>query len=95
MLLKNIKELVKSAINYKIGAIYNYANICEIENRIRKIASKELAELLAPVLFQLSVTTGTTYRSYLEDAESMLLGGKTESEILWHYENLLNRGKNE
>lgn len=65
------------------------SEIEEAENALAAISSYDLVHALRPVARELSEWTGKRYVDYLKQATGMILEGKNQADVLWHFDSML------
>lgn len=59
------------------------------ENELAAVSSYDLVHALRPVVKELCEWTGKRYDEYLELAKEMILAGKDQADVLWHFSSML------
>lgn len=67
----------------------------EAENELASLASYDFVSCIKPVLKELSEHTGKHYGDYLEETKQMILSGTGLSDVLYHYDMLLDAEEGE
>ena len=99
---ENIKSFCKmlagfcvNAYNDYSGALNDCARMCEAENNVLSISSAAFCHCFSVVARQICSTrankTADTYCELAEKAVELLAGGKSESETLWYFYEILQR----
>ena len=62
--------------------------IAEAENALAAASSYDLVHALRPVVQELSEWTGKRCVDYLDQAKEMILEGKDQADVLWHFDSM-------
>lgn len=61
----------------------------EAENSLAAVSNYDFVLVLRPVASELSAWTETPYADYMDQARRMILEGKEQADVLWHFDSML------
>ena len=89
--------MIKHIPEYYTQRLTDITEVFESENELAKFSSMDFVTVLRPVLRELSSMEAEpfsiVYRSYLDDAKTMILEGQELADVLSYYDMKLARQK--
>jgi hypothetical protein len=82
-------EYIKHLDRMLAESLKTMSEIAEAENALSAVAGYDLVHALRPVAQELSEWTGKRYVDYLDQARKMILEGKDQADVLWHFDSML------
>ena len=86
---KAVCESLKSFDRMLTESLKTMSEIAEAENALAAVSSYDLVHAMRPVAQELSEWTGKRYVDYLDQAKKMILEGKDQADVLWHFDSML------
>lgn len=86
---KALGEAAKIFDRMMTESLKTMTEIAEAENALAAVSSYDLVHALRPVAKELSEWTGKRYVEYLDQAQKMILEGKDQADVLWHFDSML------
>jgi hypothetical protein len=86
---KAVCEAIKSVDRMLMESLKTMSEVAEAENALAAVSSYDLVHALRPVAQELSEWTGKRYVDYLDQARNMILEGKDQDDVLWHFDSIL------
>jgi glycerate-2-kinase len=82
-------EAIKIVDRMLTESLKTMSEVAEAENALAAVSSYDLVHALRPVAQELSEWTGKRYVDYLDQAREMILDGKDQADVLWHFDSIL------
>lgn len=84
-----LSAAAKTFDNYVKESLKVATENLEAENSLAAVSNYDFVLVLRPVASELSEWTGKRYIDYLDQANEMLLEGKDQADVLWHFDSML------